>query len=188
MQKQSFLQAEQKEWMKLWFHQEQHNVERNKKNYSSVETGKSSISEMSEFTKMISKSESLSCPSLQSSSLYYLLYFQIFWTKQWATLEELPRGTKSKCKRTLWLSAVPTDLALPCPYWPASSGVIQGGIVLDVVSSVFFPEYMNYGKESKKPVVSLQPNIETNCVTGLTNMSDSLSENKIAFFFFLAVL
>lgn len=52
-----------------------------KKNYSNVEIGKPSISEMSKFTKMIIKSESLSCPFLQSSSLYYLLYFQIFWTK-----------------------------------------------------------------------------------------------------------
>lgn len=78
MEKQSFLQAEQKEWMKPQFHQEQHNGERNKKIYSNVEIEKPSISEMSKFTKMISKSGSLSCPSLHSSSLYYLLYFQKF--------------------------------------------------------------------------------------------------------------
>lgn len=124
MEKQSFLQAEQKEWMNPLFDQKQHNGERNREIYSNVETGKPSISDMSKFTKMISNSESLSCPSLQSSSLYYhLLYFQIFWTKQYSTQGELPRefprGTKSTCKTTLQLHAVPRDLALLCPCWPA---------------------------------------------------------------------
>lgn len=51
MEKQSFMQAEQKESMNLQFDQEQHNGERNKNIYSNVELGKPSVSEMSKWEK-----------------------------------------------------------------------------------------------------------------------------------------